>query len=68
MDFYGRDFLRILDFSEAELRYMLDTAKHLRNIKKRRKIIKFFRIIILPLFSRKLRRGQDARLRWRRMI
>ena len=30
MNFYGRDFLRILDFSEAELRYMLEMAKVVR--------------------------------------
>ena len=34
MDFYGRDFLRILDFSEGELRYMLDVAKRFKEIKK----------------------------------
>lgn len=33
MDFKGRDFLRILDFSEAELRYMLDVAKKFKEIK-----------------------------------
>ena len=34
MDFLGRDFLQILDFSEAELRYMLDTAKKFKELKK----------------------------------
>lgn len=33
MDFLGRDFLQILDFSEAELRYMLDTAKKFKELK-----------------------------------
>lgn len=42
MDFYGRDFLRILDFSEAELRYMLDTAKVFKKYKKEGKSHKFF--------------------------
>ena len=34
MDLYGKDFLRILDFSEAELRYMLETAKTFKKLKK----------------------------------
>ena len=42
MDFYGRDFLRILDFSEAELRYMLDTAKIFKKYKKEGKSHKIF--------------------------
>ena len=33
MDFKGRDFLRILGFSEAELRYMLDVAKKFKEMK-----------------------------------
>lgn len=33
MDFYGRDFLRILDFSEDELRYMLAVAKKFKEFK-----------------------------------
>ena len=33
MDFKGRDFLKILDYSEAELRYMLDTAKEFKRLK-----------------------------------
>ena len=33
MDFKGRDFLRILDFSEAELRYILDVAKKFKAMK-----------------------------------
>ncbi len=33
MDFYGRDFLRILDFSEEELRYMLKIAKEFKKMK-----------------------------------
>ena len=42
MDFYGRDFLRILDFSEAELRYMLETAKTFKKYKKEGKPHKVF--------------------------
>ena len=34
MNFYGRDFLRILDFSEEELRYMLKIAKEFKKMKK----------------------------------
>ena len=33
MDFRGRDFLRILDFNETELRYMLDVAKKFKEMK-----------------------------------
>lgn len=33
MDFKGRDFLRILDFSEAELRYILDVSKKFKEMK-----------------------------------
>lgn len=42
MDFYGRDFLKILDFSEGELRYMLETAKKLKEVKKAGRSHKFF--------------------------
>ena len=42
MDFYGRDFLRILDFSEAELRYMLDTAKAFKKLKREKRNHKLF--------------------------
>jgi ornithine carbamoyltransferase len=34
MEFYGRDFLQILDYSESELRYMLDMSKRLKEMKK----------------------------------
>ena len=34
MNLAGRDFLRILDFSEEELRYMLATAKRFKQLKK----------------------------------
>ncbi|MBR0460549.1 ornithine carbamoyltransferase [Candidatus Saccharibacteria bacterium] len=34
MNFYGRDFLRILDFSEEELHYMLKIAKEFKKMKK----------------------------------
>ena len=33
MNFTGKDFLRILDFSEEELRYMLDVAKKFKEMK-----------------------------------
>ena len=33
MNFYGKDFLRILDFSEAELSYMLGMAKKFKELK-----------------------------------
>ena len=33
MNFSGKDFLRILDFSEEELRYMLDVAKKFKEMK-----------------------------------
>lgn len=42
MDFYGRDFLRILDFNEAELRYMLDTARAFKELKQQKKSHKIF--------------------------
>ncbi len=42
MDFYGKDFLRILDFSEDELRYMLATAKRFKEIKREGRNHKFF--------------------------
>ena len=34
MDFYGKDFLRILDFSEEELRYMLAVSAKFKEMKK----------------------------------
>ena len=42
MDFYGRDFLRILDFSEEELGFMLATARKFKDFKKNHKPHKFF--------------------------
>ena len=42
MEFYGRDFLKILDFSEEELRYMLDTAKQFKKYKQTGKNHKLF--------------------------
>ena len=42
MDFYGRDFLRILDFSEEELRYMLATAKKFKEMKREGRSHKIF--------------------------
>ena len=42
MDFKGKDFLRILDFSEEELRYMLDVSKALKRMKHEGKPHKVF--------------------------
>ena len=42
MDFFGRDFLRILDFSEDELRYMLATAKKFKDFKRTGRAHKIF--------------------------
>ncbi len=42
MNFKGRNFLRILDFSEAELRYMLDVAKAFKKMKHEGKNHKYF--------------------------
>ena len=42
MDLYGRDFLRILDFGEDELRYMLATAKQFKKMKQNRQNHKYF--------------------------
>ncbi|MBO7718144.1 ornithine carbamoyltransferase [Candidatus Saccharibacteria bacterium] len=42
MDFYGRDFLKILDFSEAELRYMLEMAKVFKKMKHEGQSHKYF--------------------------
>ena len=42
MDLYGRDFLRILDFSEEELRYILMTATMFKHFKKEKKNHKYF--------------------------
>lgn len=42
MDFYGKDFLRILDFSEEELRHMLGTAKRFKTLKREGRPHKIF--------------------------
>ncbi len=42
MNFFGKDFLRILDFSEDELHYMLKVAKKFKEYKKEGKNHKFF--------------------------
>ena len=42
MNFSGKDFLKILDFSEAELRYMLDVAKKFKEMKKAGQNHKYF--------------------------
>lgn len=42
MNFFGKDFLRILDYSEDELRYMLEVAKKFKEYKKTGKNHKFF--------------------------
>lgn len=34
MNFYGRDLLKIMDYSEGELRYLLDVAKQFKSFKK----------------------------------
>lgn len=42
MNFFGRDFLRILDFSEDELHYMLATARKFKEFKKTGRSHKIF--------------------------
>ncbi len=42
MDFAGKDFLRILDFSEEELHYMLNVAKKFKEMKKKGQNHKYF--------------------------
>ena len=42
MNFFGKDFLRILDYSEDELHYMLGVAKKFKEYKKVGKNHKFF--------------------------
>lgn len=42
MDFTGRDFLQILDFSPDELRYMLEVAKTFKDYKKTGQSHKYF--------------------------
>ena len=42
MDFYGKDFLKISDFSEEELLYMLETAKKFKEMKKANRNHKYF--------------------------
>ncbi len=42
MNFTGRDFLRILDFSEEELRYMLAVARKFKQLKQENKNHKLF--------------------------
>ena len=42
MDFYGKDFLRILDFSEQELKYMLATAHKFKELKQTGQNHKYF--------------------------
>ena len=42
MDFYGRDFLRILDFSEGELEYMLAMAAKFKEMKRAGQNHKYF--------------------------
>lgn len=37
MELYGRDLLRIMDFSEEELRHMLDVAKQFKQLKRDKK-------------------------------
>ena len=42
MNFYGKDFLRILDFSEKELKYMLAMAHKFKEMKRARQNHKYF--------------------------
>lgn len=42
MDFYGKDFLKILDFSENELNYMLATARKFKELKREGRAHKVF--------------------------
>ena len=42
MDFYGKDFLRILDFSEEELEYMLAMSAQFKEMKKKGQNHKYF--------------------------
>jgi len=42
MDFYGRDFLRIMDFSEEELHYMLETSAKFKKFKREGRAHKIF--------------------------
>ena len=42
MNFYGKDFLRILDFSEDELRYMLAMARKFKEMKREGQNHKYF--------------------------
>lgn len=42
MDFYGKDFLRILDFSENELHYMLAMSKKFKEMKREKVNHKYF--------------------------
>ena len=42
MDFYGRDFLKILDFSEDELHYLLAMAKRFKEMKRSGQSHKYF--------------------------
>ena len=42
MDFYGKDFLRILDFSEEELHYMLAVSQKFKEMKKAGQNHKYF--------------------------
>ena len=42
MDFAGRDFLKILDFKEDELRYMLAVARRFKELKKNNQNHKYF--------------------------
>ncbi len=42
MNFYGKDFLRIADFSEAELRHMLEISHQFKKMKKEGKPHKIF--------------------------
>lgn len=68
MDLYGRDFLRILDFGEDELRYMLAMAKQFKKMKQNRQTISILQIKTLLYYLKKLQQERDARLRLQDMI
>ena len=72
MNFYGKDFLKISDFSEDELRYMLATAKRFKEMKKARQNHKYFPDLYLPdydlyiekLMQEKKNNNIDLTKRW----
>lgn len=43
MDLRGRDFLKLLDYSSDEIRYLLDLAKDFKTKKEHRDLINFLK-------------------------